>query len=139
MPQYFFHLRSTAATQRDELGSEFSDLDAAYLDTCQAITGMAVDLSNACCNPKPYVFDITDAAGRVLMQVPFGEMLNRGQEPERPAQPSLRWQSLPEVERCQRLAGELAEEIARLRDTVQQSRALVAQARSAKRWRLHQT
>src|SRR3978361_422311 len=105
MPQYFFHLRSTATTQRDELGSEFSDLDAAYLATCQAITGMALDLSNACGAPKPYVFDIPDAAGRVLMQVPFGEMLNRGQKPERPAQPSLRWESLPGGGRGQRLGG----------------------------------
>jgi hypothetical protein len=139
MPQYFFHLRSTAATQRDELGSEFSDLDAAYLDTCQAITDMAADFSTACCNPEPYVFDIADGTGRVLMQVPFGEMLNRGQKPHKPVPPSPKWKALPEVERCQRLAGDLAEQVAALRSTIQQSRALVAQSRSAKRWRLHQT
>jgi uncharacterized protein DUF6894 len=138
MPQYFFHLRSTAATQRDEFGSEFSDIEAAYLDTCQAISGIAADLSRACCNPEPYVFDITDEAGQVLMEVPFTEMLNRGQTPLKPERPASQWKPLPEVERCQRLAGEIAEQTETLRETIQQSHALVARSRAARGWSLDQ-
>jgi hypothetical protein len=136
MPQYFFHLRSTAATQRDELGSEFSDLDAAYLDTCQAITGMAADLSNACCNAEPYVFDITDMEGKLLMEVPFTEMLNRAEKPQKPALPSPERTVPPEVERARRLAVEIAEQVRTLQESVRRSRALVAQPGNARR--LHQ-
>src|SRR3954469_10982184 len=139
MSTYFFHLRSTAATTRDEIGTEFTDLDAAYLDTCETIIGMAADMTNAGCNSTPYVFDITDAAGTLLMEVPFTEMLNKGEKPQRPAAATPRKQVPPEVLRAQRLADEIAERMTALQNTIRQSRILVARSRTARRWSLHQT
>ncbi|GJE46899.1 DUF6894 family protein [Methylobacterium soli] len=131
MPQYFFHLRSRAATQRDEIGSEFSDLDAAYLDTCQAITSMAAELSHACFNPEPYAFDITDQDGKLLMEVPFTEMLNRARTAPSPPPPPSEPAVPPQVARARRLAGEIADQVKTLRRNLLQSCALVAQPRIA--------
>ena len=41
MPRYFFHLRTAAGLEDDELGLEFPGLEAAYLDACRAIPEMA--------------------------------------------------------------------------------------------------
>ena len=130
MPKFFFNLRNTAFLQPDELGTEFPDLDAAYLDACVAVMGMAADMERGGCNPLPFVFEIMDERGQLLLEVPFTEMLNAGEKPRKPTPQTARRQPSPQVERSQRLACEILDRITALQETVRQSRILVARSRS---------
>ena len=84
MPRFFFHLRSPAGTERDDVGLEFADLETAYLDACATIPAMSADLVRENADPSRHVFEITDEADRVLMTVPFLEILDRGRKPRKP-------------------------------------------------------
>ena len=87
MPLFRFHLRSLAGLESDDEGLHFPDLETAYLEACRAIPGMAVDFVRSGLNPMSYAFEITDAAGRRLIEVPFGERLRDGRRPRRPKRP----------------------------------------------------
>ncbi|WP_143132122.1 hypothetical protein [Methylobacterium sp. 174MFSha1.1] len=63
---------------QDEAGSEFASLEAAYLDAFDAIGTMTVDLMRQKANPWQYGFQITDAAGKTMLDLPFAEYLGRG-------------------------------------------------------------
>jgi hypothetical protein len=81
MPRFFFNLSSQSKVSIDETGTEFSSLEAAYLDTCDAILDMAVEKLRARQDPARDMFEIIDEQRNVLMQVPFSEVL-------RPAAPT---------------------------------------------------
>jgi uncharacterized protein DUF6894 len=75
MPRFFFNLSSQGNVSIDETGTEFPSLEAAYLDTCDAILDMAIEKLCARQNPAKDAFEIADEQGNVLMQVPFSEVL----------------------------------------------------------------
>ncbi|MCJ2019026.1 hypothetical protein MKK84_16510 [Methylobacterium sp. E-065] len=87
MPLFRFHLRSLAGLESDDEGLQFPDLETAYLEACRAIPGMAIDFVRSGLNPMSYAFEITDAAGRRLIEVPFSERLRDGRRPRRPKRP----------------------------------------------------
>lgn len=78
MPRFYFHLRTPSGLNQDEAGSDFTGLEAAYLDAFDAIGTMTVDLVRQKANPWLYGFEITDAAGTILLDLPFAEYLDRG-------------------------------------------------------------
>ncbi|WP_409567152.1 DUF6894 family protein [Methylobacterium sp. E-016] len=90
MPYFYCHLRGPSGYERDEIGLEFADLDAAYLEVCRAILDMAAELARSGHDPMPYAFEITDADGLLLMDVPFREMLSKGLRSRRRLLPARR-------------------------------------------------
>jgi hypothetical protein len=74
MPRFFFNLSSQGNFSPDDTGTEFSSLEAAYLDTCEAILDIAVEKLRAGQNPAKDAFEIADEQGNVLMEVPFSEV-----------------------------------------------------------------
>ena len=87
MPLFRFHVRSLAGLERDDTGLEFPDLETAYLEACHTIPEMAADLVREGLNPMSHTFEITDAAGQVLIEVPFAERLRDGRPLRRPKRP----------------------------------------------------
>ena len=75
MPRFFFNLRSQGDVSVDAIGTEFSSLEAAYLDACNAILQIAFEKLQARQDPSEDVFEIADGQRTVLMQVPFLEVL----------------------------------------------------------------
>ena len=75
MPDFRIYLRQMTASIPSELGIECPDLEQAYLEVCAAIPEMAHDMLVAGRNPMTCVVDIHDKEGRLLMQVPFAEVL----------------------------------------------------------------
>ena len=75
MPRFFFNLRSQGDVSIDEIGTEFSSLEAAYLDACNAILQIAFEKLQARQDPSEDVLEIADGQRQVLMQVPFLEVL----------------------------------------------------------------
>jgi len=75
MPMFFFNHSSPGAVLVDDVGTEFPSLEAAYLDTCDAVLDIAFEKLRAQQNPENDSFDIMDGEGRMLMHVPFSEVL----------------------------------------------------------------
>jgi hypothetical protein len=77
MPWFYFHLRGPEGLERDDIGLELANVEAAYLGACRSVPGMSADLIYETANPMRYAFEITDASGGLLMEVPFTEVLAR--------------------------------------------------------------
>jgi hypothetical protein len=81
MPRFFFHFRSQDDVSRDEVGTVFPSLEAAYLDGCQSALEMSIDKLRARDDPTNDSVEITDESGRRLMNIPFSEVLRPRQKP----------------------------------------------------------
>ncbi|MGU3537648.1 DUF6894 family protein [Methylobacterium sp. A54F] len=128
MPLFYFHLRSGRSLNLDEFGLELDGLEAAYLEACRAIPDMARECVQANAR-RPSAFEITDAGGRLLMEVPFSEILDR--HPARPGPPALQRRAQAEVARSRRLRAALDLQLAALQETLHTTKALVARAQAA--------
>lgn len=76
MPVYKIHLRRRSTIQPDDLGIEFPDLEAAYLDVCRIIPDTARDMLINGCDPMSASYIICDSAGEQLLDVPFEDVLS---------------------------------------------------------------
>jgi hypothetical protein len=54
---------------------------AAYLEACATIPEISADLAHERKNPARYSFEIADPAGKLLTEVLFTEILDRGRGP----------------------------------------------------------
>jgi len=129
MPHFYFHLRTPAGWERDQDGLDFIGLEAAYLDACRAIPDMSAALVKQKRDPLRYGFEIADAAGQFLMEVPFSEMLDRDREPRWLTMPALAQKAQAEMERTVRLIASIMEEREALQASLRETRELVARAR----------
>ena len=120
MPHFFFNYTSGGATSVDDVGTDFSSVEAAYLDACKGALDIAFEKLRARQDPTTDSFEIIDDEQNVLMQVPFSEVL-------RPASPTntstMRLQAALALENCrrqaarsQRLKGEIRAELARTKE-----------------------
>jgi hypothetical protein len=85
--RYYFHLRIGGTLSPDELGLELPDLETAYLEAFQAAQQMWTELLAERSNPLVRAFEIADAEGRILLTVPFSEVLERARRPIAPPPP----------------------------------------------------
>ena len=123
LPRYFFHLASDVGYAIDEDGLEFCDLDAAYLDACRAVRDMSVQILSMQQDPIRYRFDIADAAGTILLDIPFPEVLRtQPSKPPRFNPADLRAQ----IARSRALRLELAGQIARASETLGETQRLLS-------------
>jgi hypothetical protein len=132
MPWFYFHLRGPKGLERDEVGLELASVEAAYLGAYRAIPGMSADLIHEKANPFRYAFEIADASGRLLMELPFTEFLDR--QSERPAPPSpadLFRKGRAEMERTAGLLKDLSAERAALEATLSETRRLLTASERA--------
>ena len=63
MPLFFFNHSSAGSVCVDDLGTEFPSLEAAYLDTCDAVLDMAFEKLRTQQDPEDDSFDIIDVEG----------------------------------------------------------------------------
>jgi len=92
VPRYFFNFRDQSELDPDEDGLELPDLDAAYLEAFEAAREMWGEAIREMRNPSRQQFEISDAAGRILLVVPFMEVLEslKGVPPAPPTASSSR-------------------------------------------------
>ena len=76
MSQFYFDLHTPTGPEPDETGSPFESLEAAYLDACQAALEISVELLRKREDPSRYRFEIRAADKRLLLDLPFKEVLN---------------------------------------------------------------
>jgi hypothetical protein len=61
------------------------DVETAYLEAFQAATEMWIEALAEVRNPSRERFEIRDASGRVVLELPFSEILQSGKGARRPA------------------------------------------------------
>jgi hypothetical protein len=76
MSRYFFNFRQGDNYSSDEEGCDFDSMEQAYLAAFGAAQDMWRDLLVARKDPLACAFEITDANGRELLLLPFGEVLD---------------------------------------------------------------
>ena len=79
--RYHFHLRIGRELSPDEIGIDMPDLDTAYLEAFQAAQAMWAELLAERSDPMLRSFEIADSNGRVLLILPFREVLERASRP----------------------------------------------------------
>lgn len=75
MPKFYFHFNDGAEVYPDEIGLRFINVEAAYLEVCATIPGMAQDILVKRKDPLAASYVIADHKGRTLMTVPFTDIL----------------------------------------------------------------
>src|SRR6201986_1490822 len=73
MPRFFFHF--TDQVGRDDIGTVFPSLEAAYLDAYKAVAEISFEKFRAHDDPTNDGVEISDEGGRILMHIPFSEIL----------------------------------------------------------------
>ncbi|MGX5776375.1 DUF6894 family protein [Methylorubrum zatmanii] len=125
MPLFYFHLRTPSGVEFDEIGLELAGIEAAYLEACRAIPGLCADLIHHQESPTRRSFEITDATGHLLLEVPFSEVLDGGDWPSRPQKFSSR------AEQTQYLIGAVREQQEAVEATLSETCRLLEQMRKA--------
>ncbi|GEP06696.1 DUF6894 family protein [Methylobacterium oxalidis] len=133
MPWFHFHLRTPAGLERDDIGLELIGVEAAYLDACQAISTLTIDLLAKKVDPRLCSFEITDSGGQVLLELPFTEILDKGHRPAPPAFLAQRRKVMAEIGRTalrvESLVEALGKERIALQANLRTTRELLARAR----------
>jgi len=75
MTVFFFDLVGPSEREQDELGIAFNNLDQAYLEACRAVVEISRDALNDRLDPNGYRFEVFDEARRLVLEVPFSEVL----------------------------------------------------------------
>ena len=94
----------------DELGVELPDLDTAYLEAFAAAQSMWAELLAERSDPLLRSFEIADESGRVLLTLPFREVLERVRKPNGPLPNEVK-SAHALLQRPRTLAASLREEV----------------------------
>jgi hypothetical protein len=78
MPHFFFHIRGPdQSLSRDELGSEFPDVETAYLEMFHAAQDLGGEFAVCGQNPRDYAIEVMNASDELVFELPFSELLGR--------------------------------------------------------------
>jgi hypothetical protein len=84
MPRFFFNHTSHDTVSVDDIGAEFETLEAAYLNTCDAILDIAFEKLRERQDPTEDAFEIVGEYGDMLVCIPFSEVLRPRRRDDRP-------------------------------------------------------
>ncbi len=130
MPRYFFDLASPAGLEPDDMGIEFPDLDAAYLEAVHAIGEITLELLRKREDPGRYRFEVRDETRRLVMELSFAEVLRPRLVVAPAAATDTHEQLRQSLERSRALKAELAEGLVKARAAIETARATLARSRA---------
>jgi len=137
MSRYFFNFRQGTTYSIDEEGCDFDSMEEAYLAAFRAAQDMWRDLLVARQDPLLCAFEITDSAGRELILLPFGEVLEacRGNKVVTPLKPhnAAFHEALEGNRRTRRLMSEISSVLGDARATLRETAVLLARASKLER------
>lgn len=111
MARFFFHLATGEDYERDEIGTDHTDANQAYLEAFETAQQIMVDLIREHRNPGAHRFDICDEQGRLVIQLPFTEIVGHRIGPQEAAEIVRRGQGLASEVRDQIIAARAELEI----------------------------
>ncbi len=89
IPRFFFDHCDSHGIARDDEGLDLPDLDTAYLEAFWAATEMWIEALRQVRNPSDERFEIRNAAGAVVLVLPFSEILESGRGAKRRQMPDF--------------------------------------------------
>lgn len=81
MPHYYTHLQTADGLERDEIGTEYPNLETAYLNACQGLPKLMAELVEEGHDPASCILKIHDEDDLLLMEVPFLERVTKRRKP----------------------------------------------------------
>ena len=125
MARYFFHLIAPNETSRDDIGTELASAEAAYLQACETALEISYEMLRKRRDPSRHAFEVTDAEGRMVFEIPFAEVI-------RPAERMPRFDEVHaniqrNHERASRAVSELRTNFSRTQSLLNSTRALLTQ------------
>jgi hypothetical protein len=130
MARFFFNHCSAGNVSVDEIGTEYSSIEAAYLDTYEAMLEIAFEKLRTRHDPAQDAFEIMDDQGHLLMHVPFSEVLRPRRATKAPtASRQIIATCDRQMKRTQTLKAELREEFNKTESSLQLVRANLARLR----------
>lgn len=131
MPLYFFNLREGQKLSLDDTGTEFADLDLAYLDAFRAAGEIWLEMASHGQDGSTQSFEITDTVGRLLVELPFSEILHaRARSKPRLSPESQMSASYAAKAKSRALAEDLARLVAVAQQTMEQTHFVLRRSRS---------
>lgn len=129
MPIFHLNLRDNGTLWPDQDGAEFASLDEAYLEAFAGAQEMWTPRLRDRKSPLSCAFEITDAAGNILLTLPFSEVLDccRG-IPFTKRMPGADGTALRVVDRSRSLRSELSDQLKAIERTICATRGLLARA-----------
>jgi hypothetical protein len=126
MSHFYFDLVSPSDLSRDEIGTDFPDSEAAYLNAFEAALDISVEMLRARDDPSQHRFVIRNDKDELLFDLPFAEVL-RPAERVRPAT-EVYASLLRHHDRTQKVRSELRAQLTQACSLLQSTRALLANA-----------
>jgi len=125
MPRFFFHLSGgPKGLTLDEFGVDLPNVEDVYLEAFQAAKDMAQEWLLTGHNPRSYAFEIVNAAGELVLELPFSEALDH-QAGRRPAMRPSRRMAKKQGARMMRLTAEVAQQVEMAQENVRRSQELL--------------
>ena len=126
MTLFFFHLRGgPAGLSRDDVGVDFPDAETAYLEAHQAAKDMAREWLKQGRNPRGYAFEIENASGELVLELPFAEALDHGAGRRLMSLSRAIRTAKERGERMMRLTAEVTREVEAIRENLRHSQELL--------------
>jgi len=126
MPLFFFHLRGgPEGLDLDQDGLDLPNVEAAYLEAHQTALDMAQDWLRQRQNPRGYAFEIMNAAGEFLVELPFSEALDRQAGRRSANLPRAIKTAMARGDRMKRLSAEVAEQVRLVQENLRRSQDLL--------------
>ena len=130
MPRYYFNFRNERGLMPDPNGIEFENVEEAYLEAFAGAQEIWAEMLKERKDPRICSFEIADAAGILLIELPFAEILNDCTRMERSKvvdEVSIKKFQLS-IKRSKKLRAELLLQVSRLQDTLESTRRLLVRA-----------
>jgi hypothetical protein len=111
MPRYFFHLWTGTEYRRDDEGSELATVADAYAEAFETAQDVAIDLIRNRKNASIHRFDVVDDSNRLILEVPFSEIVGSRAAP---------YQIIHAMQKGHDLVGDVSDQIVAARIAVQE-------------------
>jgi len=134
VPRFHFNLRDSGKLLPDEEGADHETLEAAYLEAFAGAHEMWITKLRQRSNPLRCAFEITDHAGKLLVTLPFEEVLESFEGAPARLRPGRAFSNaLATVAHAQRLRGEMSGAIKAMQQNLETTRRLLAGSQSRRR------
>jgi hypothetical protein len=126
MAHYFFNLLAPGRSSRDEIGTDLPNAEAAYLQACDTALELSFEMLRERQDPSRHAFEVTDAEGQVVFEIPFAEVTRPKDRPPRFAEIHASIQR--NQERASAVAAELKSNFRRTQSLLQNTKSLLSNA-----------
>ena len=126
MPHFYFHLATPTGREIDDIGSPCPTADHAMLEAWRAVFEICTDLIRAGRAPYGHRFEVCDAAGRLVFELPFSDVTGARAERPRGVPDVLKARLAVTIQRSRTLRAEVSAAMLDVQATLATTRALLA-------------